>query len=370
MTMRAAVARTVNQIAVERVTLDAPKAHEVLVRMKAAGVCHSDLHTLQGQMRATPPIVLGHEGAGVVEAVGEAVSHIKPGDRVLVNWMPVCRTCANCTRGLPSQCSRLPGTTFVALMPDGTTRLRTAEGTAIKHYLSSATFAEFTVLDAAGVVPLPDDVPFDAAAIVGCAVVTGAGAVFNTARAQAGHAAAVFGCGGVGLSALLGCIHAGCAPIVAIDTRAEKLAYARELGATHTLRISPETNVAREIFNLLGAAPTYAFDSVGATATMAAALDLVAPGGSATIMGLHDVWKPAPINPAALIYQNKRLLGSFFGEADPDVDLPLLLDLQRSGRLPVERLITNRYTLDELPQALADLDGGRILGRGVLIFDN
>ncbi|MGL4648128.1 MAG: alcohol dehydrogenase catalytic domain-containing protein, partial [Caldilineaceae bacterium] len=226
MRMRAAVAHVVNQIAVETVTLDPPHANEVLVQMKAAGVCHSDLHTLQGQMRATPPIVLGHEGAGIVAAVGSAVTTVKPGDRVLINWMPVCRTCAHCLGGMPSQCEALPATTYRALLPDGTMRLHAADGSFLKHYLSAATFAEYAVVTEAGVIPIPDDVPFDVAAIVGCAVVTGAGAVFNTAGLRdgaAGVSAAVIGCGGVGLSALLACVYAGCHPILAIDTRAEKL---------------------------------------------------------------------------------------------------------------------------------------------------
>lgn len=370
--MRAAVVHTVNQIAVETVTLDPPHANEVLVRMRAAGICHSDLHTMQGQMRAMPPLVLGHEGAGVVEAVGAAVTSVKPGDRVLINWMPVCRQCAACTGGMPSQCEQMPLTVYKALLPDGTMRLHAADGSFLKHYLSAATLAEFTVVTEAGVIPIPDGVPFDVAAIIGCAVVTGAGAVFNTAGLQPGQGAAavaVIGCGGVGLSALLACVHAGCHPILAIDTRAEKLEFARTLGATHTLQATPGLDLAAAVRAALGAPPLYVFDSVGASATIGAALEIVAPGGCATVMGLHDVWKPAPISPAALVYQNKQLRGSYFGQADPAIDLPLLMHLQRSGALPVERLITQRYTLDEVPQALADLDAGRVLGRGVVIFD-
>lgn len=371
LSMRAAVSHLVNQIAIETVTLDPPHANEVLVRMCAAGVCHSDLHTMQGAMRATPPLVLGHEGAGVVEAVGAAVTSVKPGDRVLINWMPVCRQCAACTSGMPSQCEQMPLTVYRALLPDGTMRLHAADGSFLKHYLSAATWAEYSVVPEAGVVPMPDGVPFDTASIIGCAVVTGAGAVFNTAGLQPGQAgvsAAVIGCGGVGLSALLACIYAGCHPILAVDTRTEKLEFARSLGATHILQMTPGLDVAAAVRNTLGALPQYAFDSVGASSTIAAALEMVAPGGCATVMGLHDVWKPAPINPAALVYQNKQLRGSFFGQADPAIDLPLLMNLQRSGDLPVERLITHRYTLDEIPQALADLDAGRVLGRGVVVM--
>ena len=183
MKMRAAVVREINQLAIEEVTLDPPKAHEVLVRIRAAGVCHSDLHTYRGELRAMPPLVLGHEGAGIVEAVGSAVSRVKVGDRVLVNWVPSCNQCPTCLRGQPNLCERLPGTTLVALLPDGTTRLKTLDGLTLKHYLSAATMAEYAVIDEASAIPIPADVSFEVGALIGCAVITGAGAVINTAQA-------------------------------------------------------------------------------------------------------------------------------------------------------------------------------------------
>jgi Zn-dependent alcohol dehydrogenase len=366
--MRALVARAVNQMAVETVLLDAPRPYEVLVRMRAAGVCHSDLHTLQGQLRATPPLVLGHEGAGVVVAAGANVHHVKAGDPVLVNWVPACNECPTCRRGLPNLCERLPLTTFQALLPDGTTRLHTQDGIALKHFLSTATFAEFAVLDGASVLPIPPSVPFEVAAVIGCAVITGVGAVLNTAQARAGQSAAVIGCGGVGLSALLGCLLAGCHPVVAVDTTLAKLDFARSLGATHTLLAGPGVDVAAELKRIVPGGPDMVLDSVGASATIGQALDAARPGGSAVIMGLHGVRTPATINPGSLVYQNKRLLGSFFGQSRPQVDLPMLVELFRAGRLPVDRLITQRFTLDEAPAALAALDRGEVEGRAVILF--
>jgi len=198
MRIQAAVVRQVNQVRVETVELDEPKASDVLVRMRAAGICHSDLHNMRGELRLTPPFVLGHEGAGVVEAVGSSVTRVKPGDRVLVNWLPADNTCMTCQSGHPTQCERLAQTTFQGLLPDGTTRLKTDDGLKLKHLLSSATMSEYIVIDQAGAIPFADEVPFEVAAILGCAVVTGVGAVVNTARAQVGDAVAIIGCGGVG----------------------------------------------------------------------------------------------------------------------------------------------------------------------------
>ena len=366
MKMRAAVVREINQLAIEEVTLDPPKAHEVLVRIRAAGVCHSDLHTYRGELRAMPPLVLGHEGAGIVEAVGSAVSRVKVGDRVLVNWVPSCNQCPTCLRGQPNLCERLPGTTLVALLPDGTTRLKTLDGLTLKHYLSAATMAEYAVIDEASAIPIPADVSFEVGALIGCAVITGAGAVINTAQAQPGSSAAVIGCGGVGLSAIIGCQLAGCNPIIAVDVFESKLAFARQLGATHTIN-ARQTDAVDALRQLTRLGPDYVFDSVGAAGTINQALKAVRPGGTATVMGMHAVKAEVPIPAGPLVAQNKRLLGSFFGSAKPHVDLPRLVELYRAGRLPLDALITKRYALEELPEAFADMEAGNV-ARGVIVF--
>ncbi len=367
MKMKAAVVRATNQLTIEQVNLDPPKPYEVLVRMQAAGICHSDLHTYRGELRAQPPLVLGHEGAGIVEVVGGEVSNVKPGDRILVNWLPSCNHCVPCLRGQNNLCTRLPATTLQALLPDGTTRLSTTDGITLKHYLSASTMAEYAVVDQASVIKLPDDVPFDVASIIGCAVLTGTGAVLNTAQVTPGSSVAVIGCGGVGLSAIMGARLAGCYPIIAVDVMESKFAFAKELGATHTIN-GRETDAVAALRELTGGGPDYVFDSVGAAATINQALNGVRPGGTAVIMGMHSMKENVPISPAMLIAMNKRLLGSFAGSARPHLDLPHFIELYRSGRLPVDKLVSQRYALEELTQAFADMEAGKV-ARGVILFD-
>ena len=367
MKMRAAVVRDVGKLTIEEVELDPPKAGEILVRIRAAGVCHSDLHTSRGELRATPPLVLGHEGAGVVEAVGEGVTKVKPGDRILINWLPACHTCPTCLSGRPNLCERLQQTTFKALLADGTSRLRTLDGVQLKHFLSAATMAEYTVVNEASAIPIPEDVPFEVAAIIGCAVMTGVGAVINTANVQAGSSAAVIGCGGVGLSTIQGCQLAGCHPIIAVDVMESKLAFARQMGATDTIN-AREEDVVAALQERVRNGPDYVFDIVGAATTIPQALQAVRPAGTAVIVGLHAAKMEVAIPPAVLVLQNKRLLGSFAGSSRPESDLPKLVELYRAGRLQLDRLITKRYALDDLPQAFADMEAGTI-ARGVLVFD-
>jgi Zn-dependent alcohol dehydrogenase len=367
MEVKAVVVREVNSLTVETVTLEPPSAGQVLVRMRAAGVCHSDLHTLRGELRATPPLVLGHEGAGIVEAVGPGVNQVKPGDRVLINWLPACGRCRPCMEGHPNLCERLSSTTFQGRLPDGSSHLQTHDGVVLKHFLSSATMAEYTVVDEAGVISIPDDVPFEVAAVIGCAVLTGVGAVLNTAQARPGRSAAVIGCGGVGLSAVQGCRLAGCHPIIAVDIVDSKLAFARQLGATDVIN-ARGTDPVEALRERTGGGPDYVFDSVGAAATIRQALEAVRPAGTAVIIGLHAGLQEIPISPASLVLFNKRLLGSFAGSSRPHVDLPRLVELYRAGRLDLDRLISKRYTLDEVEQAFADMEAGNI-ARGVLVFD-
>ena len=352
-------------MAIEEVELAPPNEREVLVRMCAAGVCHSDLHTLRGELRAVPPLVLGHEGAGVVEAVGSGVTRCKPGDRIVVNWLPACESCPTCLSGRQNLCERLAATTFKAMLVDGTSRLTTTDGMTLKHFLSAATMAERAVISESSAVPLPDGVPFEIAAVIGCAVATGVGAVMNTARARPGLPAAVIGCGGVGLSALLGCKLAGCNPIIAVDVLDSKLEFARAMGADDTLNSATSENPAKDLWAMTGGGPEYVFDSVGAAATIGLSVKAVRPGGTATIVGLHAAKQAVAIPAGALVLQNKRLLGSFAGSIRPRLDLPRLLGLYLGGRLPLDDLITKRYPLDDLDKAFDDMEAGRV-ARGVL----
>ena len=252
-------------------------------------------------------------------------------------------------------------------MSDGTMRHKTLDGMELKPYLGSATMGEFAVIHQNGLVPLPDDVSFEVAAVIGCAVMTGVGAVLNTAQIAPGSSAVVIGGGGVGVSALLGCVLAGCYPLIAVDVVPSKLEFAKELGASHTLN-SRDEDVVKALRQITRIGPDYAFDSVGAVPTINLALNSVRAGGTAVIVGMHALKQEVPISAAALIAQNKRLLGCFAGSSRPLVDLPKLVELYRAGKLPVDKLITHRYPLDQVKQAFADLEAGKV-ARGVLVFD-
>lgn len=369
MNIQAALVREYGQFSIETVELELPKAGEVLVRMKAAGVCHTDLHTLRYERknRVSPPLVLGHEGAGVIEAVGEGVSSVQVGDRVIVNWLPSCDVCSSCQAGTPSLCDTFLTTTFQGLLADGTSRLKTSDSLVAKQMLSAGTMAEYTVVTENGVIPIPDDVPFDVAAIVGCAVMTGVGAVMNTAKVVPGSSAALIGCGGVGLSILLGLKMAGCYPLIAVDTLDSKLEFAKHLGASHTINVSEEDAI-EVIRDLTGKGADYVFDSVGARQTIGQAIAAAAPYGSAVITGMHNVLEGIEIPAGNLIFQNKTLMGSFVGSSKPKVDLPKLLELYSGDVLDLDALITKHYPLTDLATAFDDMEAGNVV-RGVLIFD-
>ncbi len=367
MRINAAVVREINKLTVESVELDPPKADEVLVRMRAAGVCHSDLHMMRNELRTALPVVLGHEGAGIVEQVGSNVTHVKPGDRVLINWLPADNTCPTCLAGHPNLCERLAKTTMAGLLPDGTSRLKTLDGLQLRHLLGSATMSDYVVVDKAGTIPFPADVPFEVAAIVGCAVITGVGAVINTARVVPGSSAAVIGCGGVGLSAIQGCRLAGCHPIIAVDTVESKLEFARKMGATETIH-AQQANVVKTLRTLTRGGPDYVFDTVGAPATISQALQAVRPAGTAVVAGLHAAMLEVPIPAGALVLQNKSLLGSFAGSMRAQIDLPRLVELYRAKRLQLDDLITKCYPLSAVAEAFQDMEAGKV-ARGVIMFE-
>ncbi len=367
MKIKAAVVSEINELIIETVELDAPQAGEVLVKMKAAGICHSDLHTYRGELTTPPPVVLGHEGAGIVEAVGPGVLSLKVGDPVLINWLPSCETCPNCLNGHFNLCQTFDKTAFVGTLPDGTSRLKTLDGVQLKHYLGAATMAEYIVVSEANAIAIPPEIPFDVAAIIGCAVATGVGAVINTAQVLTGSSVVVIGCGGIGLSIIQGCQLAGCYPLVAIDVVGSKLEFAQRIGASHTVNAAEE-KVSRVIRQLIPNRPDYAFDAVGSAKTIPQALRLARAGGTAVIVGLHSANDQVPISPGSLVFENKRLLGSFVGSAHPKLDLPKLVDLYQVGRLKLDQLITNRYTLDELSAAFVAMEAGQIAARGVIMF--
>lgn len=344
-------------LSVEAAELGAPRAGEVLVELKAAGVCHSDLHPARGDWPTRTPLVLGHEGAGVVREVGAGVRGVRAGDHVVFCWAPPCGACPPCLEGRPVLCDRLERTTYRNRLPAGDTLL-TARGQKLAHYNGTACFADFAVVAEEGVIPVPEDVPFEALATLGCAVVTGVGAVLNAARPEAGASAAVIGVGGVGLNVVQGARLAGCERIIALDTRAEPLRLAREFGATDAVEASGEKVVERVRELTGGRGADYVFDTVGAPATLAQALGMARKGGTVVVTGLSrlDALASLPLFP--FVMQEKRLVGSLYGSGRPARDVPRLVELYREGQLKLAELSARTYALAEVNDALAALSGG------------
>jgi S-(hydroxymethyl)glutathione dehydrogenase/alcohol dehydrogenase len=352
-------------LSIEEVELDPPGPGEVLVAVKAAGVCHSDLHPARDDWPIRTPIVLGHEGAGIVREVGAGVRSVKPGDHVVLCWAPACGTCAFCQEGRAILCDRLDRTTYRNKLPSGATRLH-ARGQDVAHFLSTACFAEHAILPAEGVVPVSDDLPFDALATVGCAVVTGVGAVTSAARAPRGSSVAIIGAGGVGLNVAQGAAIAGCHPIVAVDRRPGPLAIARTFGATDTLESPPKiADAVRDLTGGRGA--DFVFDTVGTPQTLTDALGAARKGGTVVLTGLSRIDAAASVQMFPFVMQEKRLIGSAYGSGSPPDDIRRLVDWFKDGRLKLKELVHRTYTLDQVNEALAALAAGEG-ARGVILL--
>ena len=360
--MKAVVVHELNRIVVEDVELEPPKAGEVLVKMAAAGVCHSDLSVINGTIPHPLPVVLGHEGAGVIEAVGEGVTHTKPGDHVVMSFVPNCGRCFHCVRGEAFLCRATPRG---GAMIDGSSRLRIGDKR-LAAFCSLGNMAERVVCPAISVVPVTKDVPLKVAALVGCGVTTGVGAAINTAKVQPGSTVAVFGCGGVGLATLQGAKIAGAARIFAVDLSPEKLELAKHFGATDVML--GEDAAKKLIAATGGIGVDYAFEAIGIPAVVEAALQATRRGGTTVAVGVGKLTDSIKLNALAFPLSGKTLCGCMFGSANPQHDFPKMLDLFRSGKLDLEGMVTKTYTIDQAPQAFADLEKG-VNARGVIVFD-
>jgi NDMA-dependent alcohol dehydrogenase len=351
-------------LAIEELDLVAPGHGEVEVRLGASGVCHSDWNVISGATPNPLPVVLGHEGAGIVETVGDGVTTLAVGDHVVLSWLPSCGRCFYCLTGRPVLCEWSTPAMLAGTMPDGTSRLASG-GEAVYHYSFLSTFAERCIVPEQSCVPVRKDAPFAVAALVGCAVMTGLGAVVNRARAEPGSAVAVFGAGGVGLSAILGARLAGAGTIVAVDPVPFKRELAEELGATHAL--DPAVgDVVREIRALTGGrGADYALDTAGAPGLIGVAYDAVRPGGTVVAVGIPAADAVVDIPGPRLPREEKVLTGSLYGSCRPHVDMPLVLDLYMAGRLDLDRLVTRTYSLDEINKAFAAMNAGEV-ARGVI----
>ncbi len=367
MRIEAAVLHEPGLVRLEEVELDPPQAGEVLVRVAAAGVCHSDVRLVDGELgQGRWPMVLGHEGAGVVEAVGDGVTHVAPGDPVGFCIVPSCRECAECRRGRLNLCVPAGENGVRGMLLDGTSRLRLTDGTTLQHALMTACFAERAVVMAASAIPLPRGLPLWQAALLGCGVVTGFGAVRNAADVQPGESVAVIGCGGVGLQVLAAARLAGADPLIAIDRDPAKLKLALERGATHGIEAGSASTAAR-VLRLLGGGVEHAFEVVGIPETMRLAWDVLRPGGMAVVVGLAARGVEVAL-PAIEFLSDKSIRGSYYGSGDALADLPELAALALSGELDLAGVVTHVDPLEAAQDALDRLRTGDGV-RTVLIVD-
>lgn len=364
-TMKAAVLYDYNTpLVIEDVQLDDPGPSEVLVKIAASGICRSDFHVMKGEMTPPLPIVLGHEAAGRIEAVGANVTRVKPGDPIVLSFSPNCGYCTYCTSGQPHLCATMRREKQ-GMLPGGHTRL-SKDGAPIHHFARTASFAEYAVIHESAAIPVGPDVPLEVAALIGCAVTTGVGAVLNTAKVMPGNTVAVIGCGGVGLNVIQGARLVNAARIIAVDINLDKLEFARRFGATDIID-AREEDAARAIRQMTGGGVDFAFEVLGSGKTIRTAYDSIRPGGTAIVVGIAPAGEEASIDATSLVFSEKTLKGSFYGSSRTSIDMPKYLSFVQSGGLDLDTQVTRHYRLDEINEAYDALDRGEV-GRGLIVF--
>jgi Zn-dependent alcohol dehydrogenase len=350
-------------LVLEEIDLDPPGPGEVKVRLAAVGVCHSDLNLVRGKWEgwsAPAPLVAGHEGAGVVAEVGPGVVFVRPGDRVVVSLLRWCGRCFFCAAGSPHLCEGV-----FALASEK--RMHNRRGEPLNQGISTGAFAEFAVVDQSQVIPVPDHLPLDRACLLACGVITGVGAVLNTAQVTAGSSVVVVGTGGVGVSTVQGARLAGAGPIIAVDVLDHKLDLAREFGATHTVNGRSE-DVRRVVKGLTsGRGADFVFVTAASAAAAAQGLRLARRGGAIVLVGMPNAGDTAPVDVADFVWRGQRILGSNIGSTRPNIDVPRLAEHYRQGRLRLDELITARYPLTQINAALESMERGEAL-RNVLVL--
>ena len=371
MDVRAAVARAAGKpLTIETVQLEGPREGEVLVEIKATGVCHTDAFTLSG---ADPegifPSVLGHEGAGIVVEVGAGVRSVAPGDHVIPLYTPECRNCKFCLSGKTNLCQAIRATQGQGLMPDGTSRFRDAQGGALRHYMGTSTFANYTVLPEIAVAKIRPDAPFEAACLLGCGVTTGIGAVLFTAKVRPGDNVVVFGLGGVGLSAIQGARIANADKIIGVDMNPKKQALGERLGMTHFVNPAEvQGELVPYLVDLTGGGADFSFECIGNVATMRQALECCHKGwGQSIIIGVAGAGQEIATRPFQLV-TGRVWRGSAFGGARGRSDVPKLVDWYMDGKIEIDPLITHRRKLGEINEAFALMHAGESI-RTVVSFD-
>ena len=359
--MRAALLQNTGDeklVIVDDIEVDPPEAGEVTVKIEATGVCHSDLHAMEGALPQPAPFIPGHEGAGVISAVGEGVTDLAVGDHVVVAWSPPCGSCNNCVeRKQPHLCVMIQFT--IAGVPRFT-----RNGERVYGMAGTGTFAEYLTLPQEAAVKIDDDIPFEIASLIGCGVSTGVGAAINTAKVTPGSKVVVFGCGGVGIAAIQGAHVAGASVIVAVDLNDDKLELAKTFGATHGCK--PDDLAALQA-ELTGDGFDYAFEAIGLPVTMRAAYDAVRRGGTACVIGVGAMDKEVSFNAFEIFFAEKNFMGSYYGSVDVRSDFHRLLSLWKSGQLNLDGMITNRMKIDEINDAFDIMRKGEAI-RTVLTF--
>ncbi len=362
--MKAAVLNSIpGRLEIEDVQLDDPGPMEVLITTKAAGLCHSDLHFMEGTYPHPCPTVLGHESAGVVEAVGPGVTHVEPGDHVITCLSAFCGTCGMCTNGNLSLCERKR--TDLVRQPGQGSRIR-REGEDVNQFLHLSSFAEQMLVHEHALVKIRKDMPLDKAALIGCGVTTGLGAVFRTAGVEPGSSVAVIGCGGIGLSAIQGARIAGANKIIAIDMNPGKLELAQQMGATHVVDASAADAVA-EVKQLTEGGVNYSFEAVGLPVTARQAFEMLRPRGQATVIGLIPVGAEVTITGVDLL-DEKILTGSNMGSNQFRVDMPRFIDMYLDGRLLLDEMVSQHIELEDINEGFEAMKAGTV-ARSVIMFD-
>jgi Zn-dependent alcohol dehydrogenase len=363
--VKAAVSRGINELAIEEIDTPDPGSGEVLIRLVATGVCHTDLSALRGHLPTAMPVVLGHEGAGVVEKVGPGVTSLKVGQHIVTTTTNSCGDCFYCVAGEPSLCEPAMQVIFGGTMLDGTTRLRKGSET-LFHFFCQSSFAEYAVVPERSAVPVRDDAPLEVIASLACGAMTGIGAVARRAKVPAGSSVVIVGAGGVGLATVMAAHAVGASPIIVADLVDSRLALAASLGATHTVNTS-ERDLAATVMGITKRGADYGFDAVGASGTLEQALAAVRPGGHVVAIGINDFSAIASVDLYSLILQ-KSLTGTMGGSINPRRDIPPVVDLFMEGRLPLDRLVSTTYPLEQLDTAFASMEDGSLEGRAVVVF--
>jgi len=347
-------------LVVEEVELDPPQMGEVQVKVAACAICHSDIYKIRGEWGGEPPMVAGHEIAGVVDQVDDGVKDVVPGDHVVVSLLPSCGRCFFCTIGRPYNCA--------ASFPlDHESRLRNKHGVPLVHAFQTAGFAEYTIVDQSQVVKIEDDMPMDRACLLACGVITGFGAVVNTAHVPAGSSVVVVGLGGVGMNVVQGAALAGAVKIVAVDLLDSKLEAARQFGATHTIN-GRDRDICEAVLALTGGrGADYAFAVVGSSRVIAETCRLVRKGGTTVIVGMPPNDDANFVTSAHELSYDRTIMGSFMGSTRPLIDVPRLVELYQQGRLKLDELITHRYPLERINEAIEETERGEAL-RNVVVF--